>query len=193
MTTNAGESEKRKQSYASIYLGFSRQLNIDEYKNNPALIKMLSENNEIAMRYIYDIENLLYDANNRCQNLEIQKKEFEMKFGEASHRIETLEKEKKLIDSELSRIKTALENLKYQKSSTDIKLATITKDIESAKELSLMQALASTVATVLIGFGTGLITAGLNYGLISESLLVIGIIFNLFPTIMAYIKVGKRK
>lgn len=191
MTTNEGKPEKRKQGFVDIPLSY-RQSNIDKYKNNPALIEKLNKNSEISAD-LKDTEDLLNDITSVNHKLELQITQFKVELKVANRSIKALQEERKLADLELSRVKTALEDLREKKNSTDIELATIKRDIVSAKELSVMQAFASTVATVLIGFGTGLITAGINYGLINESLLIIGIIFNLFPTIIAYFNAGKRK
>ena len=153
MTTNAGEPVRRKQSFANIYRAYKARFDVDEFIENPALIKMLNEDKEIAWEYVSTVEDLLNDEGARSDKLEKQ-----------------------------------LEDLKSEKQRTDIELAKATLKIEEANRNSFIQFLVSTAATVLVGFGVGILTATPNDWK-GWLLLVIGFILS----IIAFFIVGKGK
>jgi hypothetical protein len=163
MPSNNNKRTHKNFNYENIYLNYQRvQFEVEDYIDNPSMIKKLNEEKEIAHAYASSLEELLDVANFNKQKSELQKKESGIKLEEANQVIEGLREDKKLINIELSETKSKLENLQLDKHTLDLELTKVTEKLQQANRNSLIQFVVSTTATVTLAIGVNIVTSTPN-------------------------------
>src|SRR4051812_3158513 len=112
MSPSRGKQPKRIFGYEVVYLSHKTNFDVDEYVQNPSMIKKLHEEKELAHAYSRNLEKLLEDRMSLNVKLELQMKETDLRLEEAKHVTERLEEEKRMIDSLLKDKTKQLESLR---------------------------------------------------------------------------------
>ena len=187
MSPSRGKQPRRIFGYEVVYLSHKTNFDVDEYVQNPSLIKKLHEEKELAHAYSRNLEKSLEDRMSLSAELELQMKEFSLRLEEAKHVIERLEEDKRVLDSFLKEKTNQLESLRVEKHDIEIELTRTVGKLEEVSRNSFVQFLISALATVLLGFGVNIVTTTpsnwIGWVLIAVSI-VLGII--------AFVLVRKR-
>src|SRR5205807_1113156 len=97
MSPSRGKQPRRIFGYEVVYLSHKTNFDVDEYVQNPSLIKKLHEEKELAHAYSRNLEISLEDRMSQSASLELQMKEISLRLEEAKHVIERLEEEKRVL------------------------------------------------------------------------------------------------
>lgn len=171
MSQNRGNRVKpTATSFEYVYIAYEVQpFDIDEYIQNPAMIKKLYEEMRIARAASTNLQDKLKETNDENRQLELQVREKDYKINEKQKETERLLEERKLISTEHTALKNQVEQLRennhqqeIQKRELEIELRTLKEEFAKSRQSSLLEYVVSLVAAIVLGFGVNIITTTPN-------------------------------
>lgn len=166
MARSRGNRGKRSSIYDFTYIDVIQQFNIEEYVQNPAMIRSLHEERKRAYSVIMEQQDQLDTFNSDLHQMELQNRELELKLQEASDKIGILSHEKEAIGNEVKGLKLRLEDmetlrhtLELQRQELDLKLNHTQQKLFEANQASLAKFATSTAAAIILGFGVNVVTS----------------------------------
>lgn len=157
---------KDKRSHPTYIPYQHRQFDLNEYVENPPMIKTMREELESAIAKITELEARLDDEIKLNNKLKLEKQAFQLKLEDANSRVEKLNEEKlwALADygetkGELEVVQTAYHTLQLEKRTVDHQLDEANRKLDEASQKSFIQYLVTIVAAVILGFGVNIATS----------------------------------
>ena len=166
MSQNRGNRGKRTSNYEFICIEEVQQFDVEEYVQNPAMIRKLHAEKEGAHSVLVKQQNQLESFTTNLHMMELHKRELELKLQEAFNLNTKLSQEKEAISEEIKGVKLRLEDmaklnheLELQKQEFDLKLNHTQQQLSAANQASLTRFLTSTAAAIILGFGVNVVTS----------------------------------
>lgn len=157
-------------SFEYVYIAYEVQpFDIDEYVQNPAMIKKLYEEMRIARTASTSLQDKLKEINETNRLLELQKQETNYKLSDKQKEVERLLEERMLLSAEITTFKVQTEQLKenthqleIQNRELEIELRTLKERFDKSRQGSLLEYIASLTAAIILGFGVNIVTSTPN-------------------------------
>ena len=166
MTQSRGNRGKKTSHYDFVYIDAVQQFDVDEYAQNPSMIRKLHMERENAYLVIVEQKSQLETFQSGLHQMELQKRELELKLHEASTMIVKLSDEKIAINEEKKHLQSQIENtkmhsheLELQKQKLDLSLSHTQQKLSEAQQTSLVKFVATTAAAIMLSFGVNIDTS----------------------------------
>lgn len=166
MVQNRGSRGKRTSNYDFIYIDEVQQFDIEEYVQNPAMIRKLHAEKNGAYSVVMEQKSRLETIIASLHRMELQKRELELKLHEASNVITKLSNEKESIVEEVKGAKLRLDDmtrqnheLELQRQALDLRLDHLQQKLSEMNQNSLTKFATSTAAAIILGFGVNVVTS----------------------------------
>lgn len=191
MSQNRGSRSKKTSNYDFIYIDEVQQFDVEEYVQNPAMIRKLHAEKKGAYSVIVEQKSQLELTISRLHQMELQNRELELRLHETSQMITKLSDEKEATDEETKGSRLRLEDmmrqnheLELQKQALDLKLNHTQQKLSETNQTSLTKFVTSTAAAIILGFGVNVVTttpADWKGWVIIASSVVLGVIAFFIP------------
>lgn len=166
MSSN-NDNQARLHSFEYVYISYEVQpFDIDEYFQNPAMIKKLHEEMRLARAVSTSLQDKLEIVKEDYRRLELQTGEVTYKLNEAKKEVSRLLEDKQASLAEIAILKTLTEQTKdnhhqieIQKAEIEIELRTLKEYVDKSKRASLLEYVTSLLAAIMLGFGVNVITS----------------------------------
>jgi hypothetical protein len=166
MAQTRGNRGKRTSNYDFIFIDEVQQFDMEEYVQNPAMIRKLHAERNGAYSAIVEQKSQLEAVTVSLHQMELLKRELELKLHEASTIIAKLADEKGGLDGEVKSVKLRLEDmtrqnheLELQRQALDLQLNHAQQKLSDANQTSLIKFATSTAAAIVLGFGVNVVTS----------------------------------
>ncbi len=166
MSQNRGNRGKRTSNYDFIYIDEIQQFDIEEYVQNPAMIRKLHAERKGAYSIIVEQKSQLETTQSSLHQMELQKRELELKLHEVLNVMAKLSDEKEVISQEMKDVKLRLDDrtkqnheLELQRQALDLKFNHTQQKLSEANQTSLTKFATSTAAAIILGFGVNVVTS----------------------------------
>lgn len=166
MSQNRGNRGKRTSHYDFIYIDAIQQFDVEEYVQNPAMIRKLHAEKDGVYSVIVEQKSHLETTLASLHRMELQKRELELKLHEAANVITKLSHEKEMTSEEIKGVKLRLEDmikqnheLELQKLALDLKLNHTQQKLSETNQTSFIKFATSTAAAIILGFGVNVVTS----------------------------------
>ena len=166
MAQTRGPRGNRTSNYDFIFIDEIQQFDIEEYVQNPAMIRKLHAERNGAYSAIVEQKSQLEAVTVNLHQMELLKRELELKLHEASTVIVRLADEKEGLAGEVKSVKLRLEDitkqnheLELQRQALDLQLNHAQQKLSDANQTSLIKFATSTAAAIVLGFGVNVVTS----------------------------------
>src|SRR5216683_3359466 len=166
MAQTRGNRGKKTSNYDFIFIDEVQQFDMEEYVQNPAMIRKLHAERNGAYSAIVEQKSQLEAVIFSLHQMELLKRELELKLHEASTVIAKLADEKEALDGEVKGVKLRLEDmtrqnheLELQRQALDLKLNHTQQKLSESNQTSLTRFATSTAAAIILGFGVNVVTS----------------------------------
>ncbi|MGH2497081.1 MAG: hypothetical protein ACRDIV_20480 [Ktedonobacteraceae bacterium] len=166
MAQTRGNRGKKTSNYDFIFIDEVQQFDMEEYVQNPAMIRKLHAERNGAYSAIVEQKSHLEAVTLSLHQMELLKRELELRLHEASTVIAKLADEKEALDGEVKGVKLRIEamtrqnhELELQRQALDLKLNHTQQKLSESNQTSLTRFATSTAAAIILGFGVNVVTS----------------------------------
>jgi hypothetical protein len=161
MSQSRGNRGKRTSNYEFIYIYDVQPFDVDEYVQNPAMIRKLHAEMRGAHSVLMELCGQLEPSQSDFHQMEMQKRELELKLHGADDMIVKLQDGKEAVSREIQNVNMQLESmiqqrhdLEPQKRELELNLIHTQQKLSEASQTSLTKFATSTAAAaIVLGFG----------------------------------------
>jgi len=166
MSQSRGNRGKRTSDYEFIYIYEVQPFDVDEYVQNPPMIRRLHAEMRGAHSVLMELRGQLETSRSDFHQMEMQKRELELKLHGADDMIIKLQDDKEAVSREIQDLKMQLEGmlqqrheLELQKRELELNLNHTQQKLSEANQTSLTKFATSTAAAIVLGFGVNVVTS----------------------------------